>query len=254
TRTNKEQDWLKTNLAKFFGIMQGQRNLQSLTDRIMDELTPVVGAQLGAFYLAEVEDERAVLMLTSTYAYRRRKHLSNRFALGEGLVGQCAREKKPIIMTEVPEDYIRVSSGLGEAPPRNIVVVPVFFENQVRGVIELGSFQEFTAVQLTFLEQLTLNIGLAMNLIGTSMRTEQLLQQLQGSNVELEKRRKDLEDRAQLLEQRNREVARASASLEAKTQELARVSQYKSQFLTNMSHEIRTPLNSMMILAQMLAA
>jgi HAMP domain-containing protein/signal transduction histidine kinase/CheY-like chemotaxis protein len=254
TRTNKEQDWLKTNLAKFFGIMQGQRNLQSLTDRIMDELTPVVGAQLGAFYLAEVEEDSAILTLTSTYAYRKRKRLSNRFALGEGLVGQCAREKKPIIMTEVPDDYLYVSSGLGQAPPRNIAVVPVFFENQVRGVIELGSFHEFTAVQLTFLEQLTLNIGLAMNLIGTSMRTEQLLEQLQGSNVELEKRRKDLEDRAQLLEERNREVARASASLEAKSQELARVSQYKSQFLTNMSHEVRTPLNSMMILAQMLAA
>jgi signal transduction histidine kinase/HAMP domain-containing protein/ActR/RegA family two-component response regulator len=254
TRTNREQDWLKTNLAKFFGIMQGQRNLQSLTDQIMSELTPVIGAQQGAFYLAERENEQTSLSLTSTYAYTRRKHLANRFGLGEGLVGQCALERKPIVVTEVPEDYIHVGSGLGEAPPRSIAVIPVLFEDQLKGVIELGSFHEFAAVQLNFLEQLMLNIGLAINLIGTSMRTEQLLQQLQGSNIELEKRRKELEDRAQLLEVRNTEIADASASLEAKSQELARVSRYKSQFLTNMSHEIRTPLNSMMILAQMLSA
>jgi HAMP domain-containing protein/signal transduction histidine kinase/CheY-like chemotaxis protein len=254
TRTNKEQDWLKTNLARFFGIMQGQRNLQSLTDQIMGELTPVVSAQHGAFYISERDGDEMTLKLTSTYAFTRRKRLANRFELGEGLVGQCALERKPIVVTEVPEDYVQVTSGLGEAPPRSIAIFPVLFENQVRGVIELGAFHEFTAVQLNFLEQLMLNVGLAINLIGTSMRTEQLLGQLQGSNVELERRRKELEDRAALLEVRNREIAEAGASLEAKSRELARVSQYKSQFLTNMSHEVRTPLNSMMILAQMLSA
>jgi signal transduction histidine kinase/CheY-like chemotaxis protein len=254
TRTNKEQDWLKTNLAKFFGVMQGQRNLQSLTDQVMSQLTPVVGAQHGAFYLAERENEATSLKLTSTYAYTRRKDLSVRFTLGEGVVGQCALERKAIVVTELPEGYVQITSGLGHAPPRSIAVFPVLFEDQVRGVIELATFAEFTPVQLNFLEQLMLNIGLAINLIGTSMRTEQLLQQLQGSNVELDRRRKELEDRAQLLEARNLEIARASASLEAKSEELARVSAYKSQFLTNMSHEIRTPLNSMMILAQMLAA
>ena len=253
TRANKEQDWLKTNLARFFGLMQGQRGLQALTDQIMSELTPVVGAQHGAFYLAEPDGESMHLSLTSSYAYTKRKHLASRFGLGEGIVGQCARERKPIIVTDVPDDYVQITSGLGESPPRNLAVYPVFFENQVRGVIELGAFHEFTAVQLAFLEQLMLSIGLAINLIGTSMRTEQLLQQLQGSNVELDRRRNELEERAQLLESRNRAIAEASASLEAKSEELARVSQYKSQFLTNMSHEIRTPLNSMMILAQMLA-
>jgi HAMP domain-containing protein/signal transduction histidine kinase/ActR/RegA family two-component response regulator len=250
TRANKEQDWLKTNLAKFSGLMQGQRNLQSLTDQIMSELTPVVEAQHGAFYLAESQDHQTALALTSTYAYTQRKQLSNRFGLGEGIVGQCARERKPIIITEVPENYVEITSGLGKSSPRNIAVYPIFFEDQLRGVIELGSFHEFTSVQLAFLEQLMLSIGLAINLIGTSMRTEQLLQQLQGSNVELDRRRKELEERALQLEARKREIAQAITSLEAKSQE----SQYKSQFLTNMSHEIRTPLNSMMILAQMLAA
>jgi HAMP domain-containing protein/signal transduction histidine kinase/CheY-like chemotaxis protein len=252
TRTNKEQDWLKTNLAKFFGIMQGQRNLESLTNSIMSQITPVVGAQHGAFYLLEPDEPRGGLKLTSTYAYVKRKGLSSRFAFGEGLVGQCALEKKPIVVSEVPDSYIHVTSGLGEAPPRNIAVFPVLFEEQVRGVIELASFHEFTDIQLGFLEQLMLNIGLAINLIGASMRTEELLQQLQGSNVELDKRRKELEEKAQLLEVRNREIAEASRSLEAKAQELSKVSQYKSQFLTNMSHEIRTPLNSMMVLAQLL--
>jgi HAMP domain-containing protein/signal transduction histidine kinase/CheY-like chemotaxis protein len=250
TRTNKEQDWLKTNLAKFFGLMQGQRDLQSLANQIMSELTPVVGAQHGAFYLAEPQDNQIVLALTSTYAYTKRKQLSNRFGLGEGIVGQCALERKPIIVTDVPENYVETTSGLGKASPRNIAVYPIFFEDQVRGVIELGSFHEFTSVQLAFLEQLMLSVGLAINLIGTSMRTEQLLQQLQGSNVELDRRRKELEERAVQLEFRKREIAQASASLEAKSQE----SDYKSQFLSNMSHEVRTPLNSMMILAQMLAA
>jgi signal transduction histidine kinase/HAMP domain-containing protein/ActR/RegA family two-component response regulator len=250
TRTNKEQDWLKTNLAKFFGLMQGQRNLQSLTDQIMSELTPVVGAQYGAFYLAEPQDNQTALALTSTYAYTKRKQLSNRFGLGEGLVGQCARERKPILVTDLPENYVEITSGLGKSPPRNIAVYPIFFEDQVKGVIELGSFHEFTSVQLAFLEQLMLSIGLAINLIGTSMRTEQLLQQLQGSNVELDRRRKELDERALQLESKTREVAQAGASLEAKSQE----SQYKSKFLTNMSHELRTPLNSMLILAQMLAA
>jgi signal transduction histidine kinase/HAMP domain-containing protein/ActR/RegA family two-component response regulator len=252
TLTNKEQDWLKTNLAKFFGLMQGERDLQSLTDAILSELTPAVDAQQAAFYLIE-EVEPPTLKLTSTYAVAERKRVASRLALGEGLIGQCALEGKPIVLAEVPEDHVPTTTGLGESAPRHIAIFPVPFEGKVRGVIELASFYEFTPIQLTFIEQLMLNIGLAINLIGASMRTQELLQQLQGSNVELDQRRTELEEKAQLLEVRNREIAEASASLAAKAEELARVSQYKSQFLANMSHEIRTPLNSMMILAQMLA-
>jgi signal transduction histidine kinase/HAMP domain-containing protein/ActR/RegA family two-component response regulator len=254
TQTNKEQDWLKTNLTKFFGLMQGQRSLESLTRLVMSELTPVVNAQLGAFYLVEPEDHHPVLQLTSTYAFTTRKRLCNRFSMGESLVGQCAMERKPIVVTEAPPDYVEINSALGAAAPRNLVVFPIQFEGQVLGVIELASFHEFTPIQLNFLEQLMLNIGLAINLIGTSMRTEELLQQLRGSNQELEQRRGQLEEKAQLLEVRNREIAEAGSSLEAKAKELAKVSQYKSQFLANMSHEIRTPLNSMMIMSQLLAS
>ncbi|UJR78655.1 HAMP domain-containing protein [Sandaracinus amylolyticus] len=253
TQANREQDWLKSNLARFFGLMQGQRDLEALARVVMSEVTPLVGGQRGAFYVAGGEGRELSLQLVSTYAHTRRKSLGERFALGEGLVGQCALEKKPIIVSGVPDDYAPIGSGLGEAQARNIAVFPILFENQLRGVVEIASFGELTPVHLTFLEQLMLNLGVVINLIGASGRTEELLRQLQRSNAELETRRHDLEEKAGQLEAKNREIARASGSLEEKAKELAQVSQYKSQFLANMSHEIRTPLNSMMILAQLLA-
>ncbi|HEX2568121.1 MAG TPA: HAMP domain-containing protein [Polyangia bacterium] len=253
TQTNKEQDWLKTNLAKFSGMMQGQRSVESLAQLIMSELTPVVSAQLGTFFAADGEQARPTLRLLSSYGYMKRKHVSNRFTLGEGLVGQAALEKKPIVIMRVPDDYVQVSSSLGEATPRNIVVLPVLFEGQVKGVIELGSFQEFSPIHLTFLEQLTLSIGVVFNMISASRRTEELLDELKGSNYELEKRTKELEEKAAQLEVKNREIAEASASLEDKARQLALVSKYKSEFLANMSHELRTPLNSLLILANLLS-
>lgn len=254
TRTSEEQTWLQSSLARLFALMQGQRSLESLAETIMSEVTPMIGAQHGAIFLAEAQEGETVLRLLRSYAYVKRHQLSSRFGLGEGLVGQCALEKQPILITEIPDDYVHIGSGLGEAPPRCIVVVPVLFEEQVLGVVEFASFTPFSSIKLVFLEQLMFNVGQAINLIGTSMRTEELLDQLKGSNVELESRKTELEEKAALLEERNREVAKASASLRGQAEELAQVSRYKSQFLANMSHEIRTPLNSMMILAQMLAS
>ena len=253
TITNKEQDWLKTNIAKFTGMMQGQRSIESLSNLIMNELTPVVSGQYGAFFVIEGAPEQPVLTLISSYAYTKRKHVSNRFALGEGIVGQAAREKKAILITDVPEEYVHVVSGLGEASPRNIGVFPVVFEGQLKAIIELGSFQPFSQTHLSFLEQLMQNVGVVFNMIGASMRTEELLKELQSSNAELEGRSKELEDKAEQLEVKNREIAKASASLEEKAKELQQISKYKSDFLANMSHELRTPLNSLLILAKMLS-
>jgi len=253
TRANKEQDWLKTNLAKFSGMMQGQRSIAALARLIMSELTPLVSAQQGLLYVLEGEDDTPVLQLLSSYAFESRKQLSNRFALGEGLVGQCALEKKTIHITDVPADYLSIRSGLGKAPPANVVVLPVLFEGQLKAVIELASFQSFTPIHMTFLEQLVASIGVVFNMIGASMRTEELLQELQRSNSELATRSRELEEKASELEAKNREIARASASLEEKARELARASKYKSDFLANMSHELRTPLNSLLILAKLLA-
>jgi HAMP domain-containing protein len=163
TQKNNEQDWLKTNLAKFTRMLQGQRDLETVTKLILSELAPLVGAQHGVFYLMESTEHPPYLQLLSSYAYRQRKHLANRFYLGEGLVGQCALEKASILLTEVPDDYIKISSGLGEAAPLNAVVLPVLFEGQVTAVIELASFRRFSEIHLTFLDQLTESIAIVLN-------------------------------------------------------------------------------------------
>ncbi|NVB85285.1 MAG: HAMP domain-containing protein [Kofleriaceae bacterium] len=253
TQTNKEQDWLKTNLARFASFLQGQRSVETLADLLMSELTPAVGGQIGTFFIVEGGSRSPVLSLISSYGYKRRKQVSNRFGFGEGLVGQAAKEKKTIIVDDVPADYVQVTSSIGEATPRCIAVLPILFEGEVKGIIELGSFRTFSAVHVTFLEQLMLSIGVVFNMISASRRTEELLGALQRSNTELESRSKELEDKAFQLEIRNREIREAGTSLEDKANQLAQVSQYKSEFLANMSHELRTPLNSVIILANILA-
>nr|BDT37904.1 HAMP domain-containing protein [Myxococcus sp. MH1] len=274
TQKNQEQDWLKTNLAKFSGMMQGQKSLDAVSRLIMSELTPLVSAHHGAFFLMDTDSGTPVLKLTSTYAYRERKHIANRFRLGEGLVGQCALERKTILLTHVPPDYITISSGLGESAPLNIIVLPVLFEGEVKAVIELASFHTFSAIHQIFLDQLTESIGVVLNMIMANMRTEQLLQQSQGltqelqsqsreltqqqdalkrSNSELEEKAKLLEEQNRRVEEKNNEVERARVSLEEKAEQLTVISKYKSEFLANMSHELRTPLNSLLILAKLLS-
>ena len=274
TQKNTEQDWLKTNLAKFSGMMQGQKNLEAVSRLIMSELTPLVSAHHGAFFLMDTEDGVPVAKLTSSYAYRERKNVANRFRLGEALVGQCALEKKTILLTHVPADYIRITSGLGDASPLNVIVLPVLFEGNVKAIIELASFHPFSTIHQLFLDQLTESIGVVLNMIMANMRTEELLRQSQSlanelqsqsreltqqqaelkrSNSALEAQALELEDKAKLLEQqnikveeKNREVEQARASLEEKAEQLSLISKYKSEFLANMSHEDRksTRLNS----------
>jgi signal transduction histidine kinase/ActR/RegA family two-component response regulator len=222
-----------------------------------------------------------VLKLTNTYAYRQRKGVSNRFEIGEGLVGQCALEKKSILVTNAPTDYIQINSGLGAAPPVNIIVLPILFEGEVKAVIELASFNPFSDIHQIFLDQLSESIGVVLNMIMANMRTEQLLQQSQGltqelqnqsneltsqqealkqTNIALERQALELEEKAKLLEEqnakvevKNREVEQARKSLEDKAEQLALVSKYKSEFLANMSHELRTPLNSLLLLSKVLS-
>ena len=274
TRANQEQDWLKTNLARITGLMQGRRDLLDVTRLIMSELTPLVGATQGAFFLTETGQDNESLRRIASYGYRRRDSVPDVFGFGEGLVGQTAVARHTIRVSDVPRDYVRISSGLGEAPPLEIVILPVLFEEQVLGVIELASFTPFTEVHMQFLEQLMEIIGVSLNTIIANSRTEALLVEsqrlagelqnksgeLQTQQRELQQTNAELEEKARLLARQNRaieiknlEIEDARRALEDRAEQLALSSRYKSEFLANMSHELRTPLNSLLILAKLLA-
>ncbi len=254
TEKNTKQDWLKTNLAKFSGMMQGQRSITAVAQLIMSELTPLVDGLHGTFFVLEYDEKgEPALNMSASYAFNERKNVSNKYKFKEGIVGQCAFEKKRILITEPPEDYVRITSSLGESTPVNIIVLPVLFEGDLKAVIELASFKPFSQHYITFLDQLMDSVGVIMNMISSSMRTEELLKELKKSNAELEAQAKELEDKAKLLEVKNQEVELASRSLEEKAEQLSLISKYKSEFLANMSHELRTPLNSLLILSKMLA-
>jgi signal transduction histidine kinase/HAMP domain-containing protein/CheY-like chemotaxis protein len=270
TRANQEQDWLKTNLARISGLMQGQRDLKAVARLIMSELTPVVTAQCGAFFLAEAAevtsaanaypDGRARLRMIAGYGYPGGTRDGEAFAFGETLVGQAAAEGSRIHLTDVPAGYVRISSALGSAPPAELVVLPVLFEGRVLAVIELATFTPFSPVHLAFLDQITETIGVTVNTIIANSRTEELLNQSRRLTEELQVRSEELQGQQEQLrrtntelEVKNAEIEDAGRALADRAEQLALSSRYKSEFLANMSHELRTPLNSLLILARLLA-
>jgi len=289
TEKNTEQNWLKTNLARFTGMLQGQHDLTTVANLILSELAPLVDAQRGVFFINErQEDGQPLMRLLGSYAFSDRRNLPMEFKPGEGLIGQCVMEKKRILVDNVPPDYVQVSSGLGEAPPLNIAVLPVLFEEEVKAVIELASFNRFSKIHTTFLDQLTESIGIVLNTIEANMRTERLLAQsqslagelqsqqgelrmtnerleqqaftlresrerLRNHQEELRKTNAELQEKATLLAEQKAEVEQARRAIEEKAEQLALTSKYKSEFLANMSHELRTPLNSMLILSDQLS-
>jgi|CXWL01.1.fsa_nt_gi HAMP domain-containing protein/signal transduction histidine kinase/DNA-binding response OmpR family regulator len=267
TERNTEQDWLKTNLAKFSGMMQGQRDLITVGKMLLSELAPLVDAQQGVMYVMEHVHGAPRLKQLAGYADQAPDGQPREYRLGEGLVGQCAVERRRILLDEIPDSTLRIGSGLISAQPRSAIVLPVLFEDQVKAVIELASLGDFTASHLAFLEQLTGSIGIVLNTIEATMRTESLLVQsqqlageLQTQQRELQQTNEELALKAKLLaeqnaevERKNQEIEQARGAVEEKAAELALTSRYKSEFLANMSHELRTPLNSILILGQQLA-
>ena len=271
TQKNTEQDWLKTNLANFSRMLQGQRNLTNVGRMILSELCPVVTARQAEFYVLDSSSEEPQLRLLASYASEDKvpgnRVPDKRFALGQGLIGQCAVDKEKIELNNPPAGYLRISSGLGDAPPSSILVLPLIFEGQVRGVLELASFQGFNPTHHALLGQLTESIGIVLNTIEANMRTEDLLkqsqslaQQLQTRQEELQNTNEELQEKARLLakqneevERKNEEVEQARQQLEEKAHQLALTSKYKSEFMANMSHELRTPLNSLLILSDQLS-
>ena len=265
TDRNTEQDWLKTNLARFTGMLQGQRDLTSVGRMLLSELAPLVDAQQGVIYQMETEESAGMVLLSAFAADGADGHL-RRLRVGEGLVGQCAAEKRRMLIADLPPNTVSIRSGLFEAVPRNVIVLPVLFEDRVKAVIELASLSSFTASHLAFLEQLTASIGIVLNSIEATMQTEGLLKQSQQLATELQTQQKELQQtneqlaqKAQQLaeqnvevERKNQEIEQARRALEEKAKELALTSKYKSEFLANMSHELRTPLNSILVLGQQL--
>jgi HAMP domain-containing protein/CheY-like chemotaxis protein/signal transduction histidine kinase len=222
TQRNSEQDWLKTNLAKVTRTLQGQRDLFTVSKQVLSELAPLVNAQHGVFYMADNESDGAdaSLRLLGSYAYKERKDASNIIKLGEGLVGQCALEKERILLTNVPDDYVQVSSGLGQAAPLNIVVLPVLFEGHVRAVVELATFSRFTETQLVFMEQLTETVGIVLNTISATMRTEELLKQSQALTEELQSQQEELTETNKRLEDQARTLQQSETLLKQQQEDL----------------------------------
>ncbi len=265
TDRNNEQDWLKTNLARFTGMLQGQRDLTTVGRMLLSELAPLVNAQQGVIYQME-EDDSGNMVLLSAFADSGTNGHPDNLRVGSGLVGQCASEKRRMLITDVPPHAVPIHSGLFEAVPRNVIVLPVLFEDRVKAVIELASLSVFTASHLSFLEQLTSSIGIVLNSIEATMQTEGLLKQsqqlaaeLQTQQTELQQTNEQLAQKAQQLaeqnvevERKNQEIEQARRAVEEKAKELALTSKYKSEFLANMSHELRTPLNSILVLGQQL--
>ncbi|MCK1309629.1 MULTISPECIES: HAMP domain-containing protein [unclassified Bradyrhizobium] len=265
TDVNTEQDWLKTNLAKFTNMLQGQRDLTTVGRLLLTELSPLVNAHTGVIYQVENEENPRLLLLASyagdgVYPYPRV------LPFGDGLIGQCALDRRPRVIADIPADVVPINSALLRVAPKNLVVLPVLFEGQVKAVIELASLTSFTTSQMTFLEQLTDSIGIVLNSIEATMQTEGLLKQsqqlagelqtqqreLQQTNDQLEQKAQQLAERNVEVERKNQEIEQARRALEEKATELALTSKYKSEFLANMSHELRTPLNSILILGQQL--
>jgi CheY-like chemotaxis protein/signal transduction histidine kinase/HAMP domain-containing protein len=268
TDRNKEQDWLKTNLARFTGMLQGQRDLGTVGSMLLSELTPLVNAQQGVIYQMNGDSAATdnVLMLLSTFADTQEGY-DKKVRIGEGLIGQCAAEKRRLLITELPNRTVPIRSGLFESIPKSVIVLPVLFEDHVKAVIELASLSTFTASHLSFLDQLTSSIGIVLNSIEATMQTEDLLKQsqqlatelqtqqreLQQTNEQLAQKAQELAEQNYEVERKNQEIEQARRALEEKAHELALTSKYKSEFLANMSHELRTPLNSILVLGQQLA-
>jgi HAMP domain-containing protein/CheY-like chemotaxis protein/signal transduction histidine kinase len=266
TDRNTEQDWLKTNLARFTAMLQGQRDLATVGQLLLSELVPLVDGHQGVIYQLLADPEPCLGFLAG-YAIDYERPYPQRLSLGEGFVGQCARDKRRILVSDLPEDTVPVGTVFFQALPRNLAVFPVVFEGQIKAVLALASLKQFSPTHVAFLEQLTASIGIVLNSIAATMQTEALLKQSQNLAGELQTQQKELQQtneqlaqKAQQLaeqnaevERKNQEIEQARRALEDKASELALTSKYKSEFLANMSHELRTPLNSILILGQQLS-
>ncbi|ULT54411.1 response regulator [Neobacillus drentensis] len=262
----EEHSWLKSKVAQMTSMYTSVEDFSTLSRLFIQTITPMIDAHFGVFYIKECMNGDQRLVSRASYAYNNESVTSRSFQLGEGLVGQCAVEKKPILISEIPDHYVKITSGIGEAAPKNLLILPAEYEGEVLAVLEVASFKPFTAIQQALLQEVLAHIGITINSIGNRMQVKKLLQESQALTEELQSQSEELQQQQEELriineeledqyihsEEKNKELEKFSLALEEKAQELALTSQYKSEFLANMSHELRTPLNSLLILAQML--
>lgn len=241
TRKNTEQDWLKTNLTKFTRMLQGQRDLLTVANLILSEVSHLVSAQQGVFYICDHGGTDDDLRLIGSYAHRNPQHLVDRFRMGESLIGQCALERKRLLLQQVPDNYVQITSGLGESSPRNIIVLPVLFEGQVRAVIELASLHAFSDVHLNLLDQLTESIGIVLNTIEANTRTEDLLRQSQSLAQELQSQQQELTETNKRLELQANTLRESEVLLTQQQEELRQTNQQlqeKAELLAIQNKEV----------------
>lgn len=277
---NKE-DWIRENLVAISRGVLGFKNLHDFSGSFIHAVTAAVNAHVGVLYVYahlgqySGQDEEELFLLLGASGYKEKPDMPRSFKLGQGLIGQCARDKNIRVISDIPDDYVMVASALGESAPRTLILVPILFENICVGVIELASLGTFTHTHRAFLEQISFNVGVIINSISAGMKTEELLEEARQTAEELQKNEEELktqqeeleasneemEEKTRALEEQNTQIRRQSLDLkdsqrllEEKARELEVSSKYKSEFLANMSHELRTPLNSLLILARSLSS
>ncbi|MDF2723328.1 MAG: sensor hybrid histidine kinase [Paenibacillus sp.] len=270
----EEQSWVKTSVTDVATAFQGMLKLDELSGAIVRKLAPLLGATYGVIYVHKDQGGQPRYSKMASYACSDSDSTPVSFKPGEGLVGQAIVDKRVFLLRDVPDTYVRVSSGLGHAAPRSILIVPIMFEGHVEAVLELASFETFGKKHIAFVEQIGDTLGTAISSVRGRMEVERLLnesqmltEELQAQSEELQAQSEELqmqqdqlrisneflEEHNHFMEQKAAELKKAKEELEVYAVELERSSRFKSEFLANMSHELRTPLNSILILSQMLA-
>lgn len=242
-----EQDWIKSNYASVIEKIQGACSIEEMCSEFLNAMTPLINGEVAIFFIREgvdqsvsgKRDRNGVLSLMSSYAYKKRNSTRNQYALGEGIVGQAAIERKQIVLTDVPEGYLEIDTGIGVHTPKVVVVTPVLFEGDLLGVLEVGALTEFTRQQQELMDQLVGNLGVFISTIIGRSHAEYLLARTR--------------EQTNALRQRENQLREANEEMVRKTKVAEQANRAKSEFLANMSHELRTPLNSLLILAESLS-
>ncbi len=219
-KSNEEklkQLWIKNNQSELNDIIRGEQEVTDLSRKIISKMCQILGAGIGAIYL---KDDEGVFRLTGSYAFKYRKNVKTGYESGEGIVGQAVLEKQTIIMSQLPEDYLAINSGLGEAPPRNLMVTPCIFNDEVIAVIELGSFDLFTESQVNFISIISQTVAIGLHTSRSRAELEKLLNKTQQQAEELQVQQEELRQANEELQEQTRALKESEQQLQTQQEEL----------------------------------